>query len=128
MIKGIGVDTASIKAIKHYMESASLSGSFIKRTFSQTEQEQAKDRPRQDEYFASRFAAKEAVFKALAHILPEKGFDLRIVETLNHDDGCPYVNVNEKLRPLLELAGVSTLHISITSEDDYATAFVIAEG
>lgn len=105
-----------------------MSDAFIRHTFTQAERESAKERPRPEEYFATRFAAKEAVFKAMAHLLPDKIFDLRIVETLSHDDGSPFISTNAELRPLLELAEVDTLHISITTQDDFATAFVIAEG
>ena len=80
------------------------------------------------EYLATRFAAKEAVFKAVAQFLEGGHFDLRVVETLNHDDGSPYVNVNARLRDILHRAGVSNLLISVSTEGDFATAFVIAEG
>lgn len=80
-----------------------------------------------DEYLAARFAAKEAVFKAVAPLLQNQQFDLRIVETLNREDGSPYVNVTGKLETILEQANVQKLHISITTEGEYAAAFVIAE-
>ncbi len=105
-----------------------MSDAFIRHTFTQAERESAKERPHLEEYFATRFAAKEAVFKAIAHLLPDKIFDLRIVETLSHDDGSPFISPNAELRALLKLAEVDTLHISITTQDDFATAFVIAEG
>ena len=128
MIKGIGIDTVNISEIAGYLESDHMSKPYIDRTFSTNEQRVAAERARIDEYFATRFAAKEAVFKAVAHLLPGRHFDMRIVETLNYDDGSPYVNITGDLRPVLEAAGVDTLFISITTEDNYATAFVIACG
>jgi len=127
MIKGIGVDTTKICDISRIMEEEGLSSSFIRYTFTQAEQLEGAERPQPADYFASRFAAKEAVFKAVARLLPEKTFDLRIVETLNAEDGSPYVNIDGKLRPILDSAGIDVLHISITSEDDRVTAFVISE-
>ena len=83
---------------------------------------------RDDEYFATRFAVKEAVFKAVAHLLDERFFDYRLVETLNREDGLPVVTKAGQLGAVLIQAGVKNLHVSITTQDDYATAFVIAEG
>lgn len=127
MIKGIGVDTVRISEILRFMGEDGLSSPFIRRTFTPAEQLEGLTRPQPAEYFASRFAAKEAVFKAVAHLLPEKTFDLRIIETLNDRDGSPYVTADETLCPILDRAGIDALHISITTEADFATAFVIAE-
>ena len=77
-------------------------------------------------FYAARFAVKEAVFKAVAP-LTEKGFDLRIVESVHHPDGSPAVRVTEKLAPYLKEADIGTLHLSITTEGDYAAAMVVAE-
>ena len=128
MIRGIGVDMVQISEIRRYLESEMLSKSFVKYTFTPGEMDAATSRPNQSEYYAARFAVKEAVFKAVAPLLPEKTFDFRIVETRNREDGSPYVHISDSLYPILEKAAVNTLHLSITTEGDYATAFVIAEG
>lgn len=112
-----------IREVERFLQSPA----YAKHTFTEREQEEAGRRPKPAEYFAARFAAKEAVFKSIAHLTVKKGFDLRIVETLNREDGSPEVVMNEKLRSLLDEAGVQTLHISITTETDYAVAFVVAE-
>ena len=77
-------------------------------------------------FYAARFAVKEAVFKAVAP-LTEKGFDLRIVESIHRPDGSPAVRVTEKLAPYLKEADIGTLYLSITTEGDYAAAMVVAE-
>lgn len=127
MIRGIGVDTAGYEDFERYLSAGRADDPFLRRTFTEKEQSAAAARPRPAEYFAGRFAAKEAVFKAVGHLLPEKAFDFRIVETLTDADGRPYVNVDEKLGPVLKAADVDRLHISITTEGEYATAFVVAE-
>jgi len=126
MIRGIGVDTVRIQELARLI-AASRSGSFLRRTFSERELAASQKTACQAEYLATRFAAKEAVFKALAHLTQKQWFDLRIVETLNNPDGSPYVNVSQTLQAVLAEAKADTLHISITTEGDYATAFVIAE-
>ena len=77
-------------------------------------------------FLAARFAVKEAVYKAVAP-LTKKGFDFRNVESLHHPDGSPYVSITEQLKLCLDEAGVTALHLSVTTEGDFAQAVVIAE-
>ncbi len=124
MIKGIGIDTASVGRIRNM--TAALSDGALHRLFTGAELTAAEERHDPAEYLAGRFAAKEAVFKALAHLTPERSFDLRLIETLNEADGCPAVTVSGNLKTVMEKAGVTAIHISITTEGGLATAFVIA--
>jgi len=126
MICGIGVDTACIAEIERLCELDSCGQTFFERTFTSEERSACEKRSDKSEYLATRFAAKEAVFKAIAHLTPEKTFNLRIVETLNEDDGCPYVNVTPALHIILGKAGVNALQISLTTEGGFATAFIVA--
>lgn len=125
MIKGIGIDTVSIIDMADILES--LSEGALARLFTASEISASCMVSNPTEYFATRFASKEAVFKAVAHLLEGETFDLRSVETLNRADGSPYINVCDYLRNILNRAGVSNLFISITTEKDFVTAFVIAE-
>lgn len=120
---GVGVDMVSIQRMTHLMQ---LDG-FVRRTFTEQEMEASRSAPNQAAYFATHFAAKEAVFKALAHFTKEKRFDMRIVESLRDADGFPYIVISEKIRFLMDEAGVSALSISISTESDFAIALVIAE-
>lgn len=125
MVLGIGIDLTEIKEVKRLAED--VGEAFLSKTFSQMEREASKTAVDPFEYLASRFAVKEAVFKALAHLTKEKTFDFRIVETLNHEDGSPYVTITPVLKELMEEAGVKRLLVSVTHEKDYAGAIVIAE-
>ena len=127
MIQGIGVDSVYIPKIAQYLKDERIANSFMQHTFTLGERCAAVLQENQAAYYATRFAAKEAVFKATAHQTAKQKFDFRIVETLNFPDGAPYVNVTPRLRDLMMEAGVANLHISITTEKDYATAFVVAE-
>lgn len=122
MIKGIGIDTVDIHEMKRYLQEFD---SFILQTFTPAEIENAKKTSKQEEYFATRFAAKEAVFKSLAHLTSKKSFDFRLVETLNHEDGAPFINITEELSMIMNESGVTQIHISLTHETQYASAFVI---
>lgn len=127
MIRGIGIDTVTISEIERYLSEAALSNAFIRCTFTAHEITAAERYPNKAEYYAARFATKEAVFKAVGHLTKEKTFDFRIVETLHAPDGSPYVSTKGTLSTILKAADVDKLHLSITTEGDYATAFVVAE-
>ena len=131
VVKGIGIDMASISEIDRIGEgikgkAAAEQNAFVRRTFSERELAAALERHNPAEYLAGRFAAKEAVFKAVAPLTKE-GFDLRRVETLTRADGSPYVAPGPELSAAMEEAGVSELLVSITNEDDYAVAMVLAQ-
>lgn len=123
-ISGIGVDLVSISKIAELDERTH--GAFVKRTFSDVEKAEAEQSPDRYSFLAGRFAVKEAVFKAVAHLTPEKTFDFRIVETKRNADGSPEVAVNDALAAVLRSAGVTKLLVSITDHGGLALAQVAA--
>lgn len=128
MIIGIGVDLVDIPEIKRLLQEPSAA--FARRTFTERERAQAgwtaPDAVTDAcaSKLAGTFAAKEAVFKAI----PGQSFDLRIVEALRAETGAPYIETAGPLAPVLQAAGVTRLHLSITNEAGLAVAMVIAEG
>ena len=116
-----------ISRVQHILEREGPDGPFFRRAFTLDEQHEADGKRDRAAFFAARFAVKEAVYKAVAP-LTENGFDLRIVESLHRSDGSPYVSITDSLRPYLAEAGVSALHLSVSTEGDFAQAMVIAEG
>ncbi len=104
MIKGVGIDTVDISRMAKSIERKG----FIERTFTVKEIENCHGD--KATYYATRFAVKEAVFKAVGK--PENWL---IIETLNHEDGSPYVT------------NVDNVHVSITTESNFATAICIYE-
>lgn len=132
MVRGVGIDMVSIDEIEEMCEgldgsSDPLSDPFVTYTFTEREIESVRSYPKIYEALAGLFAVKEATFKAVAHLLPEKFFEMRIVETLHRRDGYPYVNITEELQDVLNRAGVTELHVSITNEGNCAAAIVIAQ-
>jgi holo-[acyl-carrier protein] synthase len=126
MIIEIGVDAASISEIERLMQEEGENSSFVRHTFSQRERQEAHGRLA--EYYAARYAVKEAVFKAAAPVCPEKGFDFRGIESSHHEDCSPYVVENEMTRELMRRSGITRFLVSVTTEGDLAIAFVVAEG
>ncbi|MFL7810985.1 MAG: holo-ACP synthase [Anaerolineae bacterium] len=80
---------------------------------------------------AARFAAKEAVSKALGvginHMSPH-GIGWREVEVLPDPLGKPVVRLSGRARQLAEQQGLREWAISLSHGRDYAVAFVVASG
>lgn len=125
VIKGIGIDAVVIgdiaELLKHMTKGA------LSRVFTEAELSAAQEKADPAEYLASRFAVKEAAFKAIAPRLSDKGFDYRRIETRNNKDGSPYIYVDEFLQTILDHAEITSLFVSITTTGGMAAAFVVAE-
>lgn len=125
---GIGTDIASISQIREL--DLDTKGAFVSSTFSSRERQEAEADAKITgdiyQYYGGRFAAKEAVFKALAPLLCDEKFDFRIIETLRRADGSPYIFINDSLKRVMERVGASDILISISKEADFALAFAAA--
>ena len=71
-ISGIGIDLVSISQFAELDKQSK--GALTERTFSAMEKAEAEKASDKYSFFAGRFAIKEAVFKAVAHLTPEKNF------------------------------------------------------
>lgn len=88
-----GVDIIEIDRVKESIEQ--LGDKFLNRVFTDKEIEYCESRKNQKyQHYAARFAAKEAVFKAISVMIPNKyGINWKDIEILNDDTGRPYVNI-----------------------------------
>ena len=80
---------------------------------------------------AARFAAKEAVSKALGvglNHMSAHGIGWREVEVLPDPFGKPVVHLSGRARQLAEEQGLRDWAISLSHGRDYAVAFVVASG
>ncbi len=126
MIKGVGIDSVSISKTDRLIDALGLD--YLNHVYSVGEIEDSHGAIKRAEFFASRFAVKEAAYKALAHITPEHDFDMRCIEVANASDGSPSIVEGESLLRVMGSAEVTCLFVSISTENDLATAIVIAEG
>lgn len=117
---GVGIDLVTVSQLRALDERSK--GVMVRRTFTEGERQAAAAAPDYYVFLAGRFAVKEAVFKALAHLTPAGTFDFRPIETLSDENGCPHVTMTEQLSRLLAQAGADTVLVSITNEGDYAMA------
>lgn len=122
-IIGIGTDILQISRISEAIDSAS----FMKKVFSEKEQELAKKKSRIGHYYAKLFACKEAVFKSLGvHADNLKAF--KDIEVLDDDIGQPVVYLHDSIAEIASEKCVQHIFLSCSYETEYAMAFAIAVG
>jgi holo-[acyl-carrier protein] synthase len=122
MIIGIGVDIVEIRRIK---EAVARNDSFIEKLFSKEEIEYFQSRNMRPEYIAGRFAAKEAVSKALGTGF--RGFGMKDIVIDRTTLGKPIVVLKGKAKLLAQKSGSCSFHLSISHSQDNAIAYVIME-
>lgn len=122
---GVGVD---IIEISRMAETLARSGDvFLNRVFTEREQLMGKSHHAPATYYATRFAAKEAVFKSLGIGWDggvDGGVDLRDIEVLRGPRGEPLVELGGRLALLASERGKTRVLLSLSYDDDSAIAFV----
>lgn len=122
MIVGIGCDIIEIERIARAIKSES----FIRRVFTAEEAAYCQKRGQQAAAsFAARFAAKEAVLKALGTGLREGS--LQEIAVDNDGLGKPLVQLSGHFAMLAKQLGVKNIQISLSHSRELATAYVIME-
>ena len=124
MIHGTGVDLIEISRIKNSIQK--YSGKFEERVFTSKEIDYCRSKADPFKHFAARFAAKEAVLKSLGTGMAE-GISWKDMEILNQESGQPVLSLSGKGRDIFDSLNLSTIHISMTHDKQYAVAQAIAE-
>ena len=124
-IIGNGVDIIKNSRINNSLK---IKG-FLNRIFTKNEIKQGKKLKNKINFYAKRFAAKEAFVKAIG-----TGFRSEInfidIEINNHKNGKPYILLSKKLKNFLKKKfkiQKYKVHLSISDEKDYSVAFVIID-
>ena len=113
-----GTDIIEIDRIKKAIEK---NDKFIKDIFTESEIEYCESHKLQKyQHYAARFAAKEAIFKAVSNRVQKDKLNWRVFEVVGSDDGRPKVNY------YIEIEGLEGIDISISHCREYAVANVIA--
>ncbi|MBO4473503.1 MAG: holo-ACP synthase [Clostridiales bacterium] len=122
-----GVDIVSVDRIRRSLERSGEA--FLRRVC--TEQEIALmgsgNEARRAEFLAGRFAAKEAISKALGTGFGVLGVALTDMEILREESGAPYVVLHGKVRAVYEEKGGKNVSISISHDGGMAVAFCTIE-
>ena len=125
MIIGCGIDLVKIERIEKIIKK--WGDNFIFRIFTSLEKEYCeKKKGNKYQSYAGKFAAKEALLKALGLGLREANW--KEIEVTNNELGQPIINTSGKLKNIALAKGVSKYFISISHAKEYAIAQVILEG
>ncbi|MCE5199438.1 MAG: holo-ACP synthase [Armatimonadota bacterium] len=116
-ILGVGTDIVETERIRDLCEREEA---FLRRVFSQSELDYSLGKPSMYLHLAARFAAKEAVAKALGH-----SFSWQDVEVTNNSEGKPEVILHGKAK---DVAGGAKVHLSVSHTKHYASAVAVVEG
>jgi holo-[acyl-carrier protein] synthase len=115
----VGIDVVEIDRIQAALER--FGERFLCRIYSERERERYQHRPRE---LAARFAAKEAVMKALGTGM--RGVRWRDIEVLPNWRGKPIVVLHDTAAARADLLGFTHLAISLTHSRSEAIAVVVA--
>lgn len=124
MIVGTGVDLVEISRIRKLIER--FEASFTNKVFTVNEQHEARLRRVPAIYYAGRWAAKEAVSKALGCGIGAQCAWLDI-EVCNTPVGRPEVTLSGAALETMRRLGAKSVHLSVSHEASYAIASVILE-
>ncbi|HEX4161230.1 MAG TPA: holo-ACP synthase [Acidimicrobiales bacterium] len=126
-IVGVGVDAVSVERFRRLLERRPR---FAARCFTESEQSDAGSSTDRAQSLAARFAAKEAVMKALGTGIGAFALtDVEVRRTGGKDAtrNAPYVVLTGTAAELAGAHGAARFHLSLTHTDDVAIAFVVAE-
>jgi holo-[acyl-carrier protein] synthase len=120
---GIGTDIIECERIDRMIE---RHGShFVDRVFTMREIQYCTDRKSSDQHFAGRWAAKEAVLKALGTGWIS-GIAWTDVEVVNENNGKPQIELHGGAKKIADEKQISEIQISISHCKSHAIAFAAA--
>ncbi|NLC07028.1 MAG: holo-ACP synthase [Syntrophomonadaceae bacterium] len=122
MVMGIGIDIIEIERVE---KALARTARFQQRLFTSKEISECLSKPVPAASFAARFAAKEAVFKALG-----SGCELgwSSVEVVSGSAGGPEIHLTGQAAQKAVEIGVQEIKVSLTHSRQYAAAVAIAMG
>lgn len=116
-----GTDIIEIERIKKNIEDEKVGKAFVERVYTKKEIEYCESKKIQKyQHYAARFAAKEAVFKAISEQLEDKySITWKDIEIINNQQGRPELNLIG-----IDLSNIEDIDLSISHCKEYAVATV----
>ena len=121
MIVGIGVDIVEVERLEKTV--TRFGNRFLNRVFTEQEIAYSMSKTHSCQKLASRFAAKEAAFKALGTGVT----NWREAETTIEPSGKPNLNLHGQAADHARSLGVVRSHISASDTEHHAVAVVVLE-
>ncbi len=122
-IIGNGVDIVNNLRIKNSIKNKD----FINRVFTLNEINNSKKLTNKINYFAKRFAAKEAFVKAIGEGF-RNNINFNDIEIVNDNKGKPVINISNNVKKFLKKKFKSSkyqIFLSLSDEKKYSIAYVI---
>ncbi len=116
MIVGVGIDVVDIARFEASLE---RTPSLRERLFTAAEAELP------IASLAARFAAKEAIAKALG---APKGMGWHDAEIIREESGRPIFEIRGSVLEVADSLGVASVHVSLSHDGGLSTAYVVLEG
>ena len=98
--------------------------SFLARNFTKNEITYCNNKHNSAVHFAGKFAAKEAVSKALK-LEWKEGLNWKEIEIVNEENGAPFAVLYEQVKKIFDRSKYTELQISISHCDEYAVAVAV---
>jgi holo-[acyl-carrier protein] synthase len=117
-----GIDITSVRRMKEAIERRGLR--FIQRVFTREEQAYCEAKRMKYEHYAARFAAKEAVMKAVG-VKRKDRFRFREIQIRRQATGKPYAYLSPIMCERFGLTGKFQMELSMAHEREYAIATVL---
>lgn len=124
MILGVGIDIIDIPRVKSIVEE--YGDGFFSKLFTQNEIEYCNSKKNPEINFGARFAAKEALLKALGTGLRGE-IQWKEIEVIHDNMGKPTINLNGHAADSAHELGVARVNLSLSHTKKYAVAVVILE-
>ena len=124
-IFGVGTDIVNINRLKKSLNKRN--SSFKKKIFSKKEISYCEKKSNPIPFYAKRFAAKEALSKALGTGI-RKGISFKNIEVKNDISGKPFIKLNGEAEIFLKKKIKNkkySVHLSLSDESFLAQAFVL---
>ena len=124
MIVSIGIDIIEVARIREVL---ARTPRFAHKVFSEAERNYCDGRGAvAAQHYAARFAAKEAMLKALETGW-RGGISWRDVEIASRESGAPYLIFHGVVLELFEKSGATVAHLSMSHTNEHAIAQVVLE-
>ncbi|MCA9774226.1 MAG: holo-ACP synthase [Myxococcales bacterium] len=124
MIVGLGIDVEEIERLEAAL--ARSGPKIAERLFTEREREDALGLKNASEFLTGRYAAKEALFKALGTGV-SGGITWRDAEVTNAPGGAPEIRIQGRAREVFDERGARRVWLSITHTGRTAAAVVVLE-
>jgi holo-[acyl-carrier protein] synthase len=124
MIFGIGTDIVAVKRMDDLH--ARYGGKLAERVLAPEEWGDYAEATNKEHFLAKRFAAKEAFAKAVGTGM-RSPVSFTTISVVHDDQGKPGFLYSPELRAWIKSRGINSMHLSLSDEQEYVVAFVVAE-